>query len=246
MRLLTFRFDDGFWLGTQKAIEILHPHQGSFFIVGDRVLGLARLDDNPSLAGTDFGSAAGWKALAEAGQDIQPHGYSHRRFSDLTLSEVKDEFRKSIDIIRRISAGPYIFCCPFNDLPPLLDFAALGLSALGFETRTSREPVLVNNLGALEPFRLRSWAVRESDLNYVESQLTSVPDASWTVLAMHSLDGEGHEPWSAKGLADLVSLVAALGFEIVTAKAIIRRVEAASLETASNSEALVEASKEPQ
>jgi peptidoglycan/xylan/chitin deacetylase (PgdA/CDA1 family) len=223
MRLLTFRFDDGFWLGTQKAIELLRPYKGSFFVVGDRVLGVSHVGDNPLLAGRDFGSLDGWRALAESGQDIQPHGYAHRRLSDMSPSEAEDDIRRSVDVVRLIAEGPYVLSCPFNALIPQLGFAELGLSAVGFESRTSAEPVLFNSLRELDFFKLRSWAIRESHLAFVESQIASIPGDSWTVLGLHSLDGEGYEPWSTQAFTNLLSHVTVCGFDIVTAKDVVRR-----------------------
>jgi peptidoglycan/xylan/chitin deacetylase (PgdA/CDA1 family) len=223
VRLLTFRFDDGFWLGTQKAIEILHPHKGSFFVVGDRVLGLSHVDDNPLLTGRDFGSLDRWRALAQSGQDIQPHGYKHRRLSSMSPFEAEDDIRQSVDVVRLITEGPYVFCCPFNDIIPQLSLAELGLSAVGFETRSSAEPVLFNSLRELNLCRLRSWAIRECHLAFVESQLATIPGDSWTVLGLHSIDGEGHEPWSTKALANLLSHVTACGFDIITVRDAVRR-----------------------
>ena len=150
------------------------------------------------LAG-DFGSVDRWRVLAEGGQDIQSHGYSHRRFSNLSPSEFEDDIRKSIDVVRLITDRPYVLCCPFNDMAPQLDFAGLGLSGMGFQTRTSHEPVLFNTLRELDLFKLRSWAIRETDFGYIESQLATLPDGSWTVLGLHSLDGEGMSPGLRRG-----------------------------------------------
>jgi peptidoglycan/xylan/chitin deacetylase (PgdA/CDA1 family) len=221
MRLLTFRFDDGFMEGARKAAAILDPHKGSYFIVGDRTLGLAQLDDNPLLRGRSFGSVAEWRAMATRGHDIQPHGYSHRRFSTLSSSETEEEIRNSVGIVRSITDGPIVFSFPFNDLVSGLDWSGLGVDAAGFDTRTSADPVHFNHSPAFDPFRIRSWAVRERDWSAIAAGLNTVPEGTWTVLGFHSLDDEGFEPWSSDGFRKLVSLIGSLGFDIVTARQVL-------------------------
>lgn len=134
----------------------------------------------------------------------------------LSPEEQKDELSASLALIREIHDGPYVFCYPYNHRVDL-DFAALGISAAGFETRTSDHPILFNRLSAdLDLFALASWAVRERHLERVLAELASLPDDSWTILAFHSLDGEGHEPWTAAAFGTLVSSSRELGLKIST------------------------------
>lgn len=44
----------------------------------------------------------------------------------------------------------------------------------------------------------------------------AVPDDTWTILALHSLDGEGYEPWTSKGFARLVEAVSSMRYVIVS------------------------------
>ena len=217
-RLLSFRFDDGFMDGARKAAQILDPCRGSFFIVGDRTLGLAHLADNPLLRGRNFGSVEEWRAMAKHGHDIQPHSYSHRRFSTLSPDETEAEIRESVRILRSITDGPLIFAFPFNDAVSGPDWVGLGLEAAGFETLTSADPIQFNQLSAFERFNIKSWAVRERDWSTIAEELKAVPGGTWTVLAFHSLDDEGFEPWSSEGFRQLVSLIGTLGFDIVTVR----------------------------
>jgi hypothetical protein len=99
-----------------------------------------------------------------------------------------------------------------------LDLRDLGVSAAGFRSRTSDEPILFNRMDQdLDPFALQSWAVRERNLDAVARQLANdVPDGTWTILAFHSLDGEGFEPWGSAAFGVLVQTVRQQGFHIRT------------------------------
>jgi peptidoglycan/xylan/chitin deacetylase (PgdA/CDA1 family) len=223
LRLLTFRFDDGFMDGARKAAQILDPYRGSYFIVGDRTLGLAQLDGNPQLCNRNFGAVEEWRAMARHGHDIQPHSYSHRRFSTLSSDEMEAEIRKSVHILRSITDGPLVFAFPFNDVVSGPDWLELGLEAAGFQTRSSADPILFNDLSAFDRFNINSWAVRERDWSTIVEALNAVPEGTWTVLAFHSLDDEGFEPWSSESFRKLVSLIGTLGFDIVTAREALAR-----------------------
>jgi peptidoglycan/xylan/chitin deacetylase (PgdA/CDA1 family) len=166
--------------------------------------------------GPRFGSFDEWRAVSEGGHDVQPHSVSHVNFASLTPEQQCAEIVGSAEMVRGIHQGRLIFAFPYNVIPNL-DLPRLGLSASGFVTRTSDGPAFFNDLGAgLDLFRLRSWAVRERHLEAIATQLTSLPDRSWTILAFHSLDGEGHEPWSSLAFHDLVDLVRRAGLDIVT------------------------------
>jgi peptidoglycan/xylan/chitin deacetylase (PgdA/CDA1 family) len=218
-RSLTFRFDDGFLAGASKSAAILGRYRASYFVVGDRVLGLADLSGNAKLAGRNFGSIDAWRALAAQGHDIQPHSYSHRPFSALAPEEVANEIRQSVEIARRINDAPMIFAFPFNDRVAIPDWNAIGVAAAGFDTKSSEEPPYYNSKSHLDRYAIRSWAIRERHWDAVASGLRDIPDDSWTVLGLHSLDDEGAEPWSSVGFARLVALVAELGFDVLTARA---------------------------
>ena len=195
---MSFRFDDGFITGARAAAACLAPDRGTFFLIVDLVRQGACEHPEPLFRGRDFGSVAEWRALARAGHDIQLHGRSHTDLTLLSVDEQRAELAASLALTRDLHGGPYVFCHPFNRRIDL-DFAALGLSAAGFNTRASDHPIAFHSLTeAIDPFALSSWAVRERHFDSVVDQLQLLPDESWTILAFHSLDGEGHEPWSTE------------------------------------------------
>ena len=215
MKIITFRFDDGLWEGTLKATKILGPHHASFFIVRDWL-------ENCNLPITDefnqnkyHGSLDKWKILSNLGHDIQAHSCSHQSFSNLSPDERITELTDSLDLIKKIHGPPYAMCYPYNNITPdnLLD---IGYSAGGFLTRTSDQEILYNSLDNLDLFALNSWAVRERHLNKIKTQLENVPDHSWTILAFHSFDNEGYEPWSQKSFAALVNFVKHNKFSVLS------------------------------
>lgn len=130
----------------------------------------------------------------------------------------------ALSLVRRVHSGPYVFCYPYNAIADL-DLAPLGISAAGFETVTSDGPVTFNTIdGALDLYRLKSWSVRERHFDAIVNQLTHrLPNDSWTILALHSLDGEGHEPWTSEGFSRLVAAVRAMRCPIVTVGEMVGR-----------------------
>lgn len=220
-RWLSFRFDDGMMQGSQKAARLLEPDAASFFLITDFV------SDPSEPGGTlpkdgDYGSLERWRRLAAAGHDIQAHSASHANFHDLDVEAQVSEATRSLAFVRRVHPGPYVFCAPFNRLPTV-DLAAVGYDAAGFVTLSSDQPIIFNRPAEpeLDRFRLRSWAARERHGDAVVDQLAGVPDGAWVILAFHSLDGEGWEPWSSEGLARLIAAVRGLGYTIRSVGAVI-------------------------
>lgn len=222
-RFLTFTFDDGFMAGARKAAELLSPDKGTFFVVSNWVLRKAR-HHVAELADRDFGSPDAWRALAQHGHDIQAHSAAHVRYSQMTDAEQVVDAAESFDLVRAIHSGPYIFCCPYNVLPETFDFGAAGFSAAGFRSTPSDKPVVFNRLDAVDLFRLHRWAVRETHLERLQSELESVPDQTWTILGLHSLDGEGFEPWSSEAFHKLVAVARAANFRIATTREMVSRI----------------------
>ena len=219
-RYVTFRFDDGFFEGARKAVAILYPNMASFFVVINRILGTAQLNHIELLKGHNFGSVEKWTNISALGHDVQPHSLTHPNFANLNKYQQGAEVSGSIDFIRNIHSGPYIFGFPFNIIPQALDLESFGLSAAGFVSETSDDSIIFNRLDDKEfdLFRLRSWAVRERHLSKITDQIEQLPDESWTVLGLHSLDGEGWEPWTSGGFSTLVAVIRASGLQIVTAR----------------------------
>lgn len=226
-RYVSFRFDDGFLDGARIAAQCLAPDKGTFFLISDLVTAGAADHDEPLFRGRSFGSVDDWRALSEAGQDIQLHGRSHRHMNLLPADEQAREIEHSLDLTRAIHAGPYVFCHPFNSRIDL-DFARFGLSGAGFRTRTSDHAALFHRLSeGIDLYAMNSWAVRERHVDEVVEQLAQLPDDSWIILAFHSFDGEGHEPWTAAGFASLVATCRELGMTIRTIADMVRMLELA-------------------
>lgn len=222
MRFLSFRFDDGFLDGAMKACDILENHRATFFIVGDRTLGIVDFHDHPLLRGRRFGALQDWQNFAARGHDIQPHSFTHRNFGTLDKATMEEEMIRSRDVVREIHDGPYIFGFPFNEIPDGLSPKDFGFAAAGFVSTQSPQSPVANPLDhRLDRFRLTSWAVRERDLHTLHPQLAGIPDETWVILGLHSLDGEGWEPWTATGFAALVDLVPRLGFRIATIREMV-------------------------
>ena len=223
-RFISFRFDDGFIDGARKAAACLQPSPASFFIVTGLVSGSDRLDHIESFKGRNFGSLAEWRAMAALGPDVQPHSVTRPNFTDLSADGQRTEVQSSLAFVRGIHSGPYVFCFPYNVISDV-DLASLDLSAAGFATAASDGPVAFNSLddGTLDLFRLRSWAVRERHFDIVVDQLDRLPDQSWTILAFHSLDDEGHEPWTSEGFSRLVAIARAAGFQIFSVREMVER-----------------------
>jgi Polysaccharide deacetylase len=222
-RCITFRFDDGFIDGARKAAAALHPSPASFFVVAGLVDGSVRLDHIELFRGRNFGSVDEWRAMAELGHDVQPHGVNHKDFAELNAEQQRAEVKTSLDLVRRIHLGPYIFGFPYNNIVADLDLTSLGVSAAGFVTASSDEAIVCNRPRdpEFDRYRLQSWAVRERHFDSIVDQLDSLPEQSWTILAFHSLDGEGHEPWTSLGFARLLACVRAAGLQIVSIRSMV-------------------------
>ena len=230
-RFISFRLDDGFIEGARKAAACLDPSRASFFIVANLVLETAAADFEPLFKGRDFGLIEEWRAISSLGHDVQLHGATHANMTMLQPEQQLFEAQASLALVRQIHDGPYVFCYPYNAMTDL-DLAPIGISGAGFETVTSDAPVIYNTIDrALDLYRLKSWAVRERHFDAIVDELTHhLPDDSWTILAFHSLDGEGHEPWTSEGFSRLVTVVRAMGGQIVTVAEMVGRLSRQSEE----------------
>jgi peptidoglycan/xylan/chitin deacetylase (PgdA/CDA1 family) len=222
-RYASFRFDDGFLAGALKANALLGADRASFFIVTGLVEKTHRLDHIPLFAGREFGTIEDWTTLARAGHDIQPHSVTHPELPLLARGQQIEEVERSLAFVKKIHAGPYIFCHPYNALTDL-DFAELGFAAAGFSGRGSQKAVSYNDLSALDPYLLQSSVLAEDRFDWlVESLRSHVPENAWVILGFHSFDGEGAKPWSTAGFSRLVAEIRKLGFQIKTISSMIRK-----------------------
>jgi peptidoglycan/xylan/chitin deacetylase (PgdA/CDA1 family) len=224
-RYMSFRFDDGFFHGALKANAMLEPDRASFFIVTGLVDKTHRLDHIPLFVGRKFGTIADWRVLARAGHDIQPHSVTHANLPLLTREQRIEEVERSLAFVKKIHAGPYVFCHPYNALTDL-DFASLGFAAAGFSGRGSQDTIPYNDPSKVNPYLLRSSVLPEDQYDWLVGNLsTYVPDNGWVILGFHSFDGEGSRPWSSEGFSRLVADVRRLGFQIRTIAAMVGRHE---------------------
>lgn len=216
-RYISFRFDDGFITGARKAARLLSPDKASFFLITSLLSDHSALKDLEYLNGPDFGSIEEWSAFSRDGHDIQPHGHRHISFAVSSEADQANDLSLSLAIIKQIHSGPNVFCFPYNAVSPL-ELPRFGIDAAGFASVPSDSPVQFNRLDeTLDLFALKSWAVRERHLETVVDQLANqTPAGSWTIVAFHSLDGEGYEPWSSDAFARLVKGVRDSGFQIRT------------------------------
>lgn len=214
-RFVTFRFDDGFLGGAQKAHEYLTPNGATFFIISALVTGADRLECHPLFKEREFGTIEDWRELSRKGHDIQLHGATHADMSMLSMSEQEREVRESLNFIRTIHSGPYIFCFPYNHLSAI-NLSQFGISAAGFVSSNSDNHAFYNLIrpSDIDVYKLKGWTIYERQFDKVAASLRAVPDWSWTILSLHSFDGEGWEPWSTEGFKSLVSFVTSNGFEI--------------------------------
>jgi peptidoglycan/xylan/chitin deacetylase (PgdA/CDA1 family) len=222
-RYITFRFDDGHIAGARTAAKLPHPDRASFFIITGPIEGTIDLTNYPLLASGKYGDLAAWKSLAASGNDIQPHSETHPKFSEISSTEQEVEIRHSLEFVRKIHDGPYIFCYPYNVVPasrPLVN----ELSASGFRTAVTPSDAAANLIAnGLDFFDLQSWEVKQSNLDLILSHLAETPDNAWVVLGLHSLNGEGHDPLTSEQLSKLIDAGRNRSYEIVTVAEMIRR-----------------------
>lgn len=215
MRIVSFRFDDGLWEGAKKAHKILYPHKGSFFIVRDWLSNVSEEIDDKYNNERYHGSIDEWQAMSLSGHDIQAHSCSHSMFSKLDLRTQANEFEGSLECIKKIHNGPYIFCFPYNDIISA-DLESIGYAASGFITRSSKSPIIYNDLTKKIWHNLNSWAIRQAHIESIKLEVENLPDDSWVILSLHSLDGEGFEPWDSTSFEDLVRSIEKMGFGILS------------------------------
>jgi peptidoglycan/xylan/chitin deacetylase (PgdA/CDA1 family) len=213
-RILSFRFDDGLRRGAERSNKLLGSWRATYFVVSGWAAG--QKPRWPELRDCDFGDLEFWKGMRDCGHDVQSHSDSHPNFREISAEAATGEIERSAAFIRQIHPKGLVFCYPFNAISNLC-LAAAGFNAGGFDTTSSDEPVAYNTRGVQNVFRLNSWAVRERHYARVVEALSSdVPDGAWVILAFHSLDGEGHEPWSSRGFQRLVQAISRLGYDVQT------------------------------
>ena len=220
-RYISFRFDDGFFVGALKANALLAPDHGTFFVVTGLLDGTHRLEHIPEFVGRDFGTVESWRLLARIGHDVQPHSITHPNLQLLPREQQVAEIAGSLASVKKIHDGPYVFCSPYN-LRPEIEFGSLGFAAAGFLGSAHGLPY--NDLSALNPFVLRSQVIHEEGFDWLIEQLRGVvPDNSWVIIGFHSFDQEGFRPWNFDRFSQLVAKIRTLDFQIESIASMVRR-----------------------
>ena len=219
MRYLSFTFDDGFIDGAKKVDQILDPYKATFYIV----TGWVKPNNVPVRdafnRGADHGRIEDWTALSEKGHDIGSHTVSHASEKE---PDSAYEFEASLDFIKQIHGRPYNFSCPHH--------VEINLEMPYYDTvRIGSDKTIYNNLSDIIMHRLISW--EPSGHPFFEKKvfktIAEIPDNSWMILSMHSLDGEGWNPFSGDALNRLKEYALKCGFHIKSVAQMIEIIRAA-------------------
>lgn len=115
-------------LATRKLLDILAPHgvRGTFFVLGwiaERHPGLVR-------------------EIAEAGHEIGSHGWGHKRITDLSREEFREDVRRSKAVLEEIIGSPiYGYRAPSFSLVPGAEWALEVLAEEGYRYDSSIFPI---------------------------------------------------------------------------------------------------------
>ena len=207
-RFLSFTFDDGAINGARKVDRILTPYKATFYIVTGWVKPNNVEINDYSNKDTDHGSLEDWKDLSSKGHDIASHTVSHILPDDPKAAR---EYEESFDFIKKIHRGPYNFSFP-NDKEGEVDLSYYD------SVRVGKKKITYNSLENINLQRIISWGpiIQRMSEGKIYQTIKKAPLSSWTVLEMHSLDGEGLFPWPSKALKRLVKFVLKQDFEIKT------------------------------
>ena len=149
--------------------------------------------------GSDHGDWTHWRSLRDAGHEVGSHTFSHLNVTGkkarLFPWLVADELRKSRDDLVREAPQPlYTISMTWNASSRQSDRI---VRALYDACRLGGADVAYNDLGALDPYRLASWAPAASTpLRAYDEAIGAIPEGGWLILQFHSFDGEGWEPLS--------------------------------------------------
>lgn len=200
-RWLSLTFDDGFRKGSEVAAEIVGAYgmAATFYIVTGWVAPERAAVRDRFNRGCDHGDWAHWRRMRDAGHEIGSHTFSHLnvtgRRARLFPWLVGEELRRSRDDLARELPQPlYTISMTWNAsssrsdrmVRTLYDACRLGSSSLAY-----------NDLRALDPHRLASWAPDASlPAPAYDEAIAGIPEGGWLILQFHSFDGEGWTPLS--------------------------------------------------
>ncbi len=206
-RFLSFTFDDGFINGAKKIDRILNPYKGTFYIV----TGWVHPDNVPfdlSHEGADRGSFGEWKELSCKGHDVGSHTVTHALPDS---PDAEREYKESFEFIKKMHNGPYNFSFP-KDIESNKDLSFYD------SVRIGKKEITYNDLDNVNLNQIISWSpiIQIYSEKSIFNKIKKAPLNSWTIIEMHSLDGEGPFPWPSKALKSLLDFVVKENFEIKT------------------------------
>lgn len=211
-RWLSITFDDGFRKGAETAASILGEHglTATFYIVTGWVSPARAKVREKFNRGCDHGDWAHWRSIRDASHEVGSHTFSHLNVTGkqarLFPWLVADELRKSRDDLVREAPQPlYTISMTWNASSRRSDRI---VRTLYHACRLGSGEVAYNDLGALDPYRLASWAPAANTPPQVyDEAIASIPEGGWLILQFHSFDDEGWEPLSRASFRALCETV---------------------------------------
>ena len=211
-RWVSLTFDDGFRRASEVAAEILGERGlgATFYIVTGWVSPVRAAVRDPLNRGCDHGDWAHWRSVRDAGHEVGSHTFSHfnvtGKMARLFPWLVGDELRKARDDLAREVPQPLrTISMTWNQSSRRSDRI---VRTLYDGCRLGDTSIQYNDLRALDPYRLASWAPRASvTLEAYEKAVADLPDGGWLIFQFHSFDGEGWEPLSRDTFRALCEIV---------------------------------------
>lgn len=115
-------------LSTRKLVDILQPHgiRGTFFVLGWIA------ERQPDLV----------REIADAGHEVASHGWGHRRVTDLSREEFREDVRSSKALLEEIIGAPvHGYRAPSFSLVPGTEWALEVLAEEGYRYDSSIFPI---------------------------------------------------------------------------------------------------------
>lgn len=169
-------FDDGPSPLTPVVLDALAAHgaRASFFVLGEHVAGHEEV----------------LRRTAAGGHTIGNHGWSHRRFTELSDEEIRAELERTADAVEQVTgARPRLWRPPHGDTDPRVDAVA-------------GEPVLWD----VDPLDWTGIPAAE----IVATVLAGARDGA--IVDLH--DGRRAGPATVDALVELIPALQARGFEL--------------------------------
>jgi peptidoglycan/xylan/chitin deacetylase (PgdA/CDA1 family) len=211
MRYLSFTFDDALISGAKKVDKILSPYKATFYLTTGWIKPNNKQIIEPGNIGLDHGSIEDWKELSKNGHELGAHTETHLL---MTHANIYQECLNSLEFIKTISEPPYSFATTFFGYPSHVMLNMFDSIRIGYRGK------FYNNLSNIDFKSLFSWLPLADGrtIKDVNEALKIIPDNSWLILTMHSLDREGFQPISSEELKALKDFVIENKYEIKTVR----------------------------